>query len=88
MMILNMGVFSCKLWYSNKNPNSKERKVSEMDAYEKIVEFFSKSDEPVSAGQVADATGVDRKEVDKVMKQLKNEEKIVSPKRCYWQYNK
>jgi hypothetical protein len=27
---------------------------------------------------------LDRKEVDKAMAQLKMEEKIVSPKRCYW----
>jgi hypothetical protein len=26
-----------------------------------------------------------RKEVDKAMKKLKKEEKIVSPKRCYWE---
>ncbi|MGI6659364.1 MAG: MarR family transcriptional regulator [Dethiobacteraceae bacterium] len=59
-----------------------------MDSYEKVLDFFSKADKPVSAGEVAAATGVDRKEVDKVMKKLKKEEKIVSPKRCYWQINK
>ena len=59
-----------------------------MDSYEKVLDFFSKADKPVSAGEVAAATGEDRKEVDKEMKKLKKEEKIVSPKRCYWQINK
>ena len=59
-----------------------------MDNYQAILDFFSKTEEPVSAGQVAAATGIDRKEVDKVMAQLKKEEKIVSPKRCYWEIKK
>lgn len=59
-----------------------------MDNYEIIVDFFSKADKPVSAGQIATATGIDRKEVDKVMAKLKKEEKIVSPKNCYWEIKK
>ena len=56
-----------------------------MDNYEVILDFFSKSDKPVKAGEVATATGIDKKEVDKVMKKLKAEEKIVSPKHCFWE---
>ncbi len=56
-----------------------------MDPYEAVLDYFRKVDQPVSAGQVAEATGIDRKEVDKVMAKLKKEEKIVSPKRCYWE---
>ncbi len=56
-----------------------------MDTAEKIIEAMKKSDKPMSAGQLAEATGIDRKEIDKAMKILKKEEKIVSPKRCYWQ---
>lgn len=59
-----------------------------MDNYEVIVEFFRNADKPVSAGQIATATGIDRKEVDKVMTKLKKEEKIVSPKVCYWEIKK
>ena len=59
-----------------------------MENYDVVVGFFTTSDKPVSAGQVADATGVDRKEVDKIMKKLKEEEKIVSPKKCYWEIKK
>ncbi len=56
-----------------------------METTEKIIEAMEKAKEPLSAGQIADATGIDRKEIDKAMKVLKKEEKIVSPKRCYWQ---
>ena len=56
-----------------------------MDNYDVILEYFNKSEKPVSAGQIATATGIDRKEVDKIMTKLKKEEKIVSPKVCYWE---
>ena len=56
-----------------------------MDVTEQIIEAMEKSAQPMSAGQVADVTGIDRKEIDKAMKALKKEEKIVSPKRCYWE---
>ncbi len=59
-----------------------------MSNYDVIVEFFKNAEKPVSAGQIATATGIDRKEVDKVMKELKKEEKIVSPKVCYWELKK
>ena len=42
-----------------------------MDPYEAVLDYFRKVDQPVSAGQVAEATGIDRKEVDKVMAKLK-----------------
>ncbi|HOE56621.1 MAG TPA: MarR family transcriptional regulator [Bacillota bacterium] len=59
-----------------------------MDNYKVILEYFNNADKPVNAGQVATATGIERKEVDKVMSELKKEEKIVSPKRCYWEIKK
>jgi DNA-binding IscR family transcriptional regulator len=59
-----------------------------MDNYQVILDYFAKADKPVNAGEVAAATGIDRKEVDKIMTKLKKEEKIVSPKRCYWEIKK
>ena len=56
-----------------------------METVDAIIEAMKKVSEPMSAGQIADATGIDRKEIDKAMKSLKNDEKIVSPKRCYWE---
>lgn len=56
-----------------------------MDAKETILEVLKKEGQPLSAGQIAEKSGLDRKEVDKAMKALKDEELIVSPKRCYWE---
>ena len=39
----------------------------------------------LKAGEIAEAAGLDKKEVDKAMKVLKTEGKIESPKVCYWQ---
>jgi DNA-binding IscR family transcriptional regulator len=59
-----------------------------MDNYQAIVDFFTKAEKPVKAGEVADVTGIDKKEVDKVLAKLKKEGKIVSPKRCFWEAQK
>ena len=40
---------------------------------------------PVNAGKIAELSGLDRKEVDKAMKVLKEEGAIVSPVRCKWE---
>lgn len=59
-----------------------------MASYDAVLDFFTKTGEPVNAGKVAEATGIDKKEVNKIMTKLKKEEKIVSPKRCYWELKK
>ena len=40
--------------------------------------------EHMNAGKIAELSGLDRKEVDKAMKELKDEGAIVSPVRCKW----
>ena len=52
---------------------------------EKVLSAMKAAGKPLKAGEIADAAGLDKKEVDKVMKVLKAEGKIVSPKVCYWQ---
>lgn len=56
-----------------------------MDTYEVVLDYLKNSQKPVSAKQIAEATGLDRNDVDKVMTKLKKEEKITSPKACYWE---
>jgi predicted transcriptional regulator len=56
-----------------------------MEAKEKVLEAMKQAGVPVNAGKLVDLTGLDRKEVDKAMKQLKADEAIVSPKVCFWQ---
>ena len=56
-----------------------------MEAKEKVLAAMKEAGTPLNAGKVAELSGLDRKEVDKAMKQLKDEGAIVSPKRCYWE---
>lgn len=44
--------------------------------------------EPKKAGEVAAETGIDKKEVDKLIKKLVAEGKVESPKRCYYAIKK
>lgn len=55
-----------------------------METIEKVLATIKQAGEAVNAGKVAELSGLDRKEVDKAMKKLKDEGKIISPKRCYW----
>jgi DNA-binding transcriptional regulator GbsR (MarR family) len=52
---------------------------------EKILETMKVAGKPLKAGEIAEAAGLEKKEVDKAMKVLKKEGKIESPKVCYWQ---
>lgn len=52
---------------------------------EKVLETMKAAGKPMKAGEIAEASGLDRKEVDKAMKVLKKEQKIVSPKVCFWE---
>ncbi len=56
-----------------------------MTAEKKILAAMKKAGEPLNAGKITDLSGLDRKEVDKAMKTLKADGKIVSPKRCLWE---
>ena len=53
-----------------------------MSDREKVIETIKNANKPVSAGEVATLSGLDRAIVDKVFKDLKKEEIIVSPVRC------
>ena len=55
-----------------------------MDTKEKVLEVMRTEGQPLNAGKIAELGDLERKDVDKAMAQLKKEEKIVSPKRCYW----
>jgi transcription initiation factor TFIIIB Brf1 subunit/transcription initiation factor TFIIB len=56
-----------------------------MDVKEQVLDAMRQAGKPVSAGEVATITGIDRKEVDKAFAALKKEAAIVSPVRCKWQ---
>jgi len=52
---------------------------------EKVLAAMQTAGKPMRAGEIAEAAGMDKKEVEKAMKVLKTEGKIVSPKRCFWE---
>ena len=56
-----------------------------METKEKVLQVMREAGVPVNAGKIAELSGIDRKEVDKAMKQLKDEGAIVSPVRCKWE---
>lgn len=55
-----------------------------MEAKDKVLATMKEAATPLNAGKIAELSGLDRKEVDKAMKQLKEEGVIVSPIRCKW----
>lgn len=56
-----------------------------MDNREQVLDTMKNAGKPVSAGEVATLSGIDRKEVDKIFAELKKEGAIVSPVRCKWE---
>jgi predicted transcriptional regulator len=56
----------------------------ELDLEAKMLKVLKESNEPLKVADLAEKLGEDKKEVDKYIKKLKKEEKIVSPKRCYY----
>jgi DNA-binding IclR family transcriptional regulator len=54
------------------------------DNAQKVLDAFKEAGKPLRPGDVAAMTGLDSKEVSAIIKNLKNEEKVISPKRCYY----
>ncbi|MDP2115304.1 MAG: MarR family transcriptional regulator [Bacteroidota bacterium] len=52
---------------------------------EKVLAVMTAAGKPLKAGEIAELSGVDKKEVDKAIKKLKAEEKITSPKVCFYE---
>jgi predicted transcriptional regulator len=59
-----------------------------MEALDKVIKTLELNENPMRPGEIADKAGLDKKEVDKAIKQLKKEERIYSPKRCFYDVKK
>ncbi len=55
-----------------------------MGTSEIVLDTILKAGKPLKSGEIALAAGIDKAEVDKAIKLLKKEEKIISPKVCYY----
>jgi predicted transcriptional regulator len=55
-----------------------------MSEKEKVLNLFKSSKNPLRPGDIAKETGIESKEVSKFIKELREEGKVYSPKRCYY----
>jgi len=55
-----------------------------MSEKEKVLNMFKSSENPLKPGDMAKETGIESKEVSKFIKELREEGKVYSPKRCYY----
>lgn len=55
-----------------------------MSAKEQVLNLLKENSEAMKAGEIATALSIDKKEVDKAIKALKEEGSIISPKRCFY----
>jgi len=51
---------------------------------EHVLETLKNAEAPLKAGEIAEISGLDKKEVDKAIKKLKADGAITSPKRCFY----
>ncbi len=49
-----------------------------------ILDAMKKAGKPVKAAEVAQATGIDGKEVTKIIGALQKQGKVISPKACFY----
>jgi hypothetical protein len=59
-----------------------------MGAEESITEILKKSPEALKAGEIAEISGIDKKEIDKSVKKMLAEGVTISPKRCFYELKK
>ncbi|AGK97178.1 hypothetical protein [Clostridium pasteurianum] len=59
-----------------------------MSAKDIVIKTLSEAENPLKTGDIVGLVNVDKKEVEKAIKELKAEGKIVSPKRCYYSVNR
>ena len=55
-----------------------------MDFNEIVINTLQAAKEPLKAGDIAEKAGIDKKEVDKAIKNLLQSGKLESPKRCFY----
>lgn len=51
---------------------------------DKVLKAMKDAGKPVRPGDVAKITGIDSKEISKIIKELKQKDLVYSPKRCYY----
>ena len=55
-----------------------------MSVKNKVLNVFKSTEKPLRPSEIADQIGIESKEVSKIIKELREEGKVFSPKRCYY----
>ena len=55
-----------------------------MDTQKQVLAALKKSKEALKIAQIVEATGLDKKDVDKAIKEMKKDGTIISPKNCFY----
>ena len=84
LYICNDYKLSVNLIYLKSNIIHYKTNNTIMETKDKVLAVMKEAGEALNAGKIAELSGLDRKEVDKAMKQLKEEGAIISPVRCKW----
>lgn len=58
-----------------------------MSVKEQVLNLLKEKSEPMKSGQISEELKLDKKDVDKAIKTLKDEGSITSPKRCFYSCN-
>lgn len=53
-----------------------------------VLDVLKKADAPLKSAQIAEIAKMDKKDVDNAIKKLKQAEKIISPKVCFYTIKK
>jgi len=59
-----------------------------MENNEIVLKTLKDVNAPMRAGDIAEKAGIDKKEVEKAIKKLLADNKIISPKRCFYDIKK
>lgn len=73
------------LTFDDKNSEIESFRGENMEEKEKVVmEAMKKAGKPLRPGDIAKMTGLESKEVSKIIAELKKKGKVIVPKRCYY----
>ena len=56
-----------------------------MNTSDLVLKTLLEAGKPLKSKEIADLSRVEKAEIDKAIKQLKKEERLISPKACYYE---
>jgi predicted transcriptional regulator len=75
---MDINILTYKNIKSSKN-------LTYMSSTESILKVLKASSAALKAGEISEKSGIDKKEVDKIIKKLMTDGLVASPKRCFYE---